>query len=156
MLAIRPTERFVIGVSEGTELADYERLFERGEHGFEAELVHVDAVLRLYGLEGSELPNKGHVSISSAYFARNELSRRCRDLLRERGTISADDVTVSAMLDKGLDPETERRLRTDFTRRILVTLHDLKKIGQVQQVGRGKGTRWTLPDEAEQPTRLFS
>jgi len=122
----------------------------------EADLVHVDAVLRLYGLEGSELPSKGHVSIRSAYFARNELSRRCRDLLRERGTISADDVTVSAMLDKGLDPETERRLRTDFTRRILVTLHDLKKIGQVQQVGRGKGTRWTLPDEAEQPTRLFS
>ena len=110
----------------------------------QGDLVHIDAVLRLYGLAPEELPTKGRVSIRSAYFARNELSRRCRDLLREKGTIKADDVSVQAMRDKGLDPETERRIRTDFTRRILITLHDLRKAGTIEKVGHGRGVVWRL------------
>jgi hypothetical protein len=47
----------------------------------------------------------------------NELSRRCRDMLREKGSLRADDVSVQAMRDEGLDPEADRKLRADFTRR---------------------------------------
>jgi hypothetical protein len=107
----------------------------------QSDLVHVDGVLRLYGLEPSEVPTKGRMPVRSAYFGRNELSRRCRDMLREKGSIRADDVTVQAMLDKGLDSEN-RKLRADFTRRILVSLHDLSKAGTVQKVGHGRGVRW--------------
>ena len=108
----------------------------------QADLVHIDAVLRLYGLTPEEIPTKGRISIRSAYFGRNELSRRCRDIIREKGTIKADDVAVQAMRDKGLDPDTERRLRADFTRRILITLHDLRKAGAIEKVGHGKGVQW--------------
>ncbi len=41
--------------------------------------------------------------VRSAYFGRNEISRRCHDLLGEKGGIRADQVTVLAMRDKGLD-----------------------------------------------------
>lgn len=109
----------------------------------QATLVHVDGVLKLYGLEPAEIPTKGRMPVRSAYFGRNELSRRCRDMLRERGSIRADDVTVQAMRDKGLDPEN-RKLRADFTRRILVSLHDLAKGGHVQKTGHGRGVRWTV------------
>ena len=68
----------------------------------QADLFHVDSVLRLYGLEPEEIPAKG------------------------------------------LDPESERKVRADFTRRILVSLHDLWKVGTVEKVGHGRGVKWRL------------
>jgi hypothetical protein len=108
----------------------------------QADLFHIDSVLKMYGLVPEEIPTKGRMPVRSAYFGRNEISRRCRDLLREKGTIRADDVTVQAMREKGLDPEKDRKARSDFTRRILVSLHDLMKAGQVQRIGQGRGVRW--------------
>jgi hypothetical protein len=128
-------------------LVDLRRELDR----LQVDLVHVDAVLRLYGLEPSQIPTKGRMPVRSAYFGRNEISRRCRDLLREKGSIRADEVTVRAMREKGLDPEN-RKLRADFTRRILVSLHDLVKAGTVEKVGHGFGVRWKLlapQEEAE-------
>jgi len=110
----------------------------------QSDLVHIDAVLRVYGLNPEEIPTKGRISLRSVYFQRNEISRRCRDLLRENGTVSADDVTVRAMQEKGLDPESDRKIRTDFTRRILITLHDLTKAGAVEKIGHGRGVTWRL------------
>jgi hypothetical protein len=110
----------------------------------QADLLHIDSVLRLYGLEPAEIPNKGRMPVRSAYFGRNEISRRCRDMLRERGTVKADDVAVLAMREKGLDPETDRKTRSDFIRRILVSLHDLRKAGMVEKVGHGRGVVWRL------------
>lgn len=107
----------------------------------QADLVSLDAVLRMYDVEPSEIPTKGRMPVRSAYFGRNEITRRCRDMLRERGTIKADDVSAQAMRDKGLDPEN-RKLRRDFTRRILVSLHDLRKAGQVEKIGHARDVRW--------------
>lgn len=114
----------------------------------QADLVHIDGVLALYGLEPSEIPTKGRMPARSTYFGRNEISRRCRDMLREKGLIRADDIAVQAMLDKRLDPEKNRKVRTDFNRRILVTLHDMRKADMIEKVGHGRGVRWraiTLP-----------
>jgi len=108
----------------------------------QADLVHIDAVLRLYGLEPAEIPNKGRMPIRGTYFGRNELSRRCRDELREKGSIRADDVAVRAMLDKGMDPEKDRKTRADFIKRVLVSLHDLRKAGTVEKIGHGRGVKW--------------
>jgi hypothetical protein len=69
--------------------------------------------------------------------------------MRERGLISADDVAVSAMVDKGLDPDTNRKQRADFTRRILVSLHDLRKAGKVDQIGTKTRVKWRLVPLAE-------
>jgi hypothetical protein len=110
----------------------------------QADLFHLDMVLRLYGEEPSDIPTKGRMPVRSAFFGRNEITRRCYDLLREKGTVAADNVTVRAMREKGLDPEADRKQRADFTRRILVSLHDLRKAGTVEKVGAGRGVRWKL------------
>jgi hypothetical protein len=110
----------------------------------QADIFHVDMVLRLYGEDPQDIPTKGRMPVRSAFFARNEITRRCYDLLREKGTITADDVTVRAMREKGLDPEADREQRTDFTRRILVSLHDLRRAGTVEKIGNGRGVKWKL------------
>jgi len=117
----------------------------------QADLAAVDAVLRLYEVDPSEIPTKGRMPVRSVYFGRGEITRRCRDMLRERGTIKAEDVAVVAMQEKGMDPEN-RRMRTDFTKRILVSLHDLRKAGVVLKAGHGRGVTWRLK-EADGLTR---
>jgi hypothetical protein len=109
----------------------------------QGDLAALDSVLRLYDVEPSEIPTKGRMPVRSAYFGRNEITRRCRDMMRERGTIKAEDVTIQAMKDKGLDPEN-KKMRRDFTRRILVSLHDLRKAGQAEKIGNGRGVTWRL------------
>jgi hypothetical protein len=121
-------------------LIDTQRELDR----LQADLFHLDAVLKLYGEEPADIPTKGRMPKRSTYFGRNEISRRCYDLLREKGAATAADVAVRAMREKGLDPEADRKLRVDFTKRILVTLHDLVKNGTVRKVGAGKGVRWEL------------
>ncbi len=122
------------------QIIDTQRELDR----LQADLFHIDAVLKLYGEAPSEIPTKGRMPKRSTYFGRNEITRRCYDLLREKGAIRADDVTVRAMRDKGLDPEADRKLRVDFTRRILVSLHDLRKNGTVEKIGHGRGVQWKL------------
>lgn len=122
------------------QIVDTRRLLDK----LQADLFHIDAVLKLYGLEPEEIPTKGRMPVRSAYFGRNEISRRCRDLLREKGTITATEVAVRAMREKGMDPESDRKLRKDFTRRILVTLHDLRKAGAVEKIGHGRGVVWRI------------
>lgn len=112
-----------------------------------ADLFHLDTVLRLYGEEPETIPMKGRIGKLSPYFGRAELSRRCRDALREQGTIKADAIAVQAMKDKGLNPDRDRKLRSDFIRRILVSLHDLRKAGQVEKTGHGRGVTWRLIPE---------
>jgi len=59
-------------------------------------------------------------------------------------TVKADAISVQAMKDKGLNPDKDRKLRSDFIRRILVFLHDLRKAGEVEKVGHGRGVVWRL------------
>lgn len=121
----------------------------REAENLQAQLVHVDAVLKLYGLEPSEIPNKGRMPVRSAYFGRNEISQRCRDMIREKGSIRAADVAIKAMVDKGLDPDADKAVKRDFVRRILTTLHDLKRAGKIEKIGYGNGVRW----QTVEPTR---
>jgi len=125
------------------QIIDLRRQLDKAQ----ADLFHLDMVLRLYGEEPQDIPTKGRMPARSAFFGRNEITRRCYDLLREKGTIVADEVTVRAMREKGLDPESDRKQRTDFTKRILVSLHDLRKAGTVEKIGAGRGVRWRLAGE---------
>ncbi len=115
-----------------------------------ADLFHIDAVLKLYGQEPSEIPTKGRMPKRSSFFGRSEITRRCYDLIREKGTVTATDIAAKAMREKGMDPEADLKVRADFTKRILVSLHDLRKKGTVESVGMGKGVRWKLV-EADAP-----
>ena len=126
------------------QIIDLRRQLDKAQ----ADLFHLDMVLRLYGEEPQDIPTKGRMPARSAFFGRNEITRRCYDLLREKGTIVADEVTVRAMREKGVDPEfSTAKQRTDFTKRILVSLHDLRKAGTVEKIGAGRGVRWRLAGE---------
>ena len=109
----------------------------------EADLFHIDAVLRLYDVEPGEIPTKGRVPKRSAYFGRTEITRRIYDALRTNGDVCAAEIAAQAMRDKGLDP-TDKKLRTNFAQRFLTSLHDLRKAGTVERIGGGKGVRWKL------------
>ncbi len=114
-------------------IVDLKREMDR----LQADLFHIDAVLKIYGLGPDELPTKGRMPKRSSYFGRTEITTRCFDALREKGTITAEDVTIRAMRDKGLDPEADRKIKADFTKRILVSLHDLRKAGKIEKIGAG-------------------
>ena len=108
----------------------------------EADLFHIDAVLRLYEVEPAAIPTKGRVPKRSPYFLRTEITRRLYGALRTDDSVSAVEIAAQAMRDKGLDPETDPKLRTNFAQRFLTSLHDLRKSGRVERIGAGKGTRW--------------
>ena len=97
-----------------------------------SDVAHVDATLRVLDpdLEIETLPVRGPRPKRSKYFSHGEISRRCLEALRNApgdGWLSGDDIAVQAMRDKKLDPERDRRLRTDFVRRILQTLDSLER-----------------------------
>jgi hypothetical protein len=111
-----------------------------------ADLVYVDAVLRLFGeTEPAVIAPKKPAPARSPYFADGELSRRCLDGLRraEEDPIAAHDIAVQAMRDKGLDTN-DIKTRSDFIRRILWALGRLKDQGHVEKVGHGLGARWKI------------
>lgn len=144
------SEHVISGLkSKRSEVADRMVDLERELDRLQGDLAALDSVLRLYDVDPAEIPTKGPMPVRSAYFGRNEITRRCRDLLREKGTIRAEDVTIQPMRDKGLDPEN-RKPRRDFTRRIFVSLHDLKKAGAVQKFGHGRGVTWRLAEATEE------
>ena len=113
-----------------------------------AELAHVQATLRLFdpAQDVKRIRPKAAAAPRSTYFVMGEITRRCHDALREAGgPISAEDIAVKAMRDKGLDP-ADRAIRSDMIRRLLWALHRLATDGQIERVGHGLGARWTLSE----------
>jgi hypothetical protein len=115
----------------------------------EADMFHIDAVLRLFEVDPAVIPTKGRVPKRSPYFARTEITRRLYEALRVDGSVSAVEIAAQAMRDKGLDPDADHKLRTNFAQRFLTSLHDLRKNGTVERIGGGKGVRWRLVGAAE-------
>ncbi|KAA0567874.1 hypothetical protein [Azospirillum sp. Sh1] len=115
-----------------------------------ADLVHLDATLRLFApeLEPESIVPKKPPAARSHYFATGELARRCLEALRmaEGRVVAAEEIAVAAMRDKGLDPE-DRKTRSDFIQRVLNTLTAQKGKGTVEKIGNGLGVRWRLPSE---------
>lgn len=114
-----------------------------------ADLVHVDAVLRLFApeLEPGSIAAKRPAPERSRYFADGELTRRCLDGLRmaDGQPVAAETIAIAAMHDKGLDP-ADRKIRSDFIRRILYALTALRTKGLVAKLGHGLGARWCLAE----------
>lgn len=111
-----------------------------------ADLAHVEATARMFdpSYDGKRVRPKRPAPPRSTYFAMGEISERCRNALREATVpISADDVAVQAMRDKGLDL-ADRKIRSDMIARLIWALHRLAKAGQAERIGHGLGARWTL------------
>lgn len=113
------------------------------------ELVHVDAVLRLFSPDSPPeyiLP-KYRRPPRSEWLAHGELRRRCREAMRGGAAITADQVVVDLMREKALDGG-DQRLRSDLLKRCLRALDALRRRGTVQKIGKGRGVRWRLAASA--------
>ncbi len=115
-----------------------------------SDLAHLDATLRLFDPDAA--PAVTHAKRGrprthrDGLFEEGEISRRCRECLRDRGEpISAETIVRQVMADKALDLE-DARLRRDLIGRFLMALHRMHRARQVQKIGHGLGTLWGLPE----------
>jgi hypothetical protein len=120
---------------------------ERQLGQFRADLVHLDATIRLFApeMEPKTIPAK-RIRQSDLWFEQGELSRRVLDALRRAGEpIRAPDLVKAVMIDKGLDPAD----RPSFARvqwKVRDTLTRLNKRGLLASDGTGHGVLWRIAD----------
>ena len=116
-----------------------------------ADLAHIQATIHLFdpAYEGKRIRPKLPAPPRSSYFAMGEITRRCREAIRDSDKpVSADEVTVKAMTDKGLDLG-DRKIRSDMIRRFLWAMQRLTVDGHAQKIGNGLGARWTVTENRE-------
>jgi hypothetical protein len=132
------------------EVAELERATEAKRQ----DLIHIDAVIRLFApeLDLANTPERKRKPRRLAYFGHGEISRRCLDMLRGGATLAASDIARQAMTDKELNWETERSMRIEFTRRITSQLNAMARKSEIAKIGSGRGVRWQLPIGGETPS----
>jgi len=78
--------------------------FERQLNQRRADLTHIDGVLRLFAPESDpETIRPKRTYRRTHYFARNELSRLCREALRDGRILSTDEIVGCVIDAKGFD-----------------------------------------------------
>jgi hypothetical protein len=136
-------------VSKRAEIAGLIARTERQLGQFRADLVHLDATLRLFapGLEPKTIPAK-RTRQADLWFEHGELPRLVLDALRRAGApIHAPDVVRAVMIDKGLDPAD----RQSFARvqwKVRDTLKSLNKRKLLAPDGAVHGVLWRIADHA--------
>jgi predicted metal-dependent HD superfamily phosphohydrolase len=110
-----------------------------------AELIHIDAVLRLFDPDTNpeEIGGKRRFPRRTEYFGRGEVTRLIYDALRDNGTVSAAELAEAVATQKEI-PETDRAIRREITDRFLNMLHHLRRRGHLEKIGHGPGVRWKL------------
>ena len=136
-------------VNKRAEIAGMITRTEQQLGQFRADLVHLDATIRLFApeMEPKTIPAK-RIRQSVLWFEQGELSRRVLDaLLRAGEPIRAPDLVRAVMIDKGLDPAD----RPSFVRvqwKVRDTLNRLNKRGLLASDGAGHGVLWRISDQA--------
>src|SRR5208283_2843204 len=136
-------------VNKRAEIAGMIARTEQQLGQFRAELVHLDATLRLFApdLEPKTIPAK-KIRQADLWFEQGELSRRVLDALRRAGEpILAPDLVRAVMIDNGLDPADHASfLRLQW--KVRDTLKRLRKRGLLAAQGAGHGVLWRIADQA--------
>jgi hypothetical protein len=116
---------------------------------FRADLVHLDATIRLFtpAMEPETIPPK-RIRQSDLWFEPGGLSRRVLDALRRAGApIRAPDLVRAVMIDTGLDP-ADRASFVGVQWKVRDTLNRLNKRGLLAADGAGHGVLWRIADQA--------
>jgi hypothetical protein len=110
-----------------------------------SELIHLDATLRLFdpNTDPEDIEGRPKRPRRSEYFEKGELAQRVYAALRSAETISATELTQTALADKGV-PLTDRVAHRLFMCKFTPALADLRRRGIVVKVGHGTGVRWKL------------
>jgi hypothetical protein len=110
-----------------------------------ADLTHIDGVLRLFepDRDPEAIKPKRIYARRTRYFARNELSRLCRESLRDNERLSTEDIVNAVIAAKGFDPG-DAVLRKALRVQLLTALRAMRKRSAGEQTGLGRGVRWEL------------
>lgn len=119
---------------------------EKRIDGLRAELVHVNAVLRMFKPDADleTLPTRFRRPTRSPYFGHGEITQRVYDAIRELTVITSVDVAIRAMRAKGLDPDTNIETRMEFTKMIRRALTDMASHSKIERVGNTRPAKWQL------------
>jgi hypothetical protein len=58
--------------------------------------------------------------------------------MRVSSFVANVDIAASAMRDKGLDPDNDSVIPTDFVRRVTLQVNDMFRKGKAEKIGRGR------------------
>ena len=129
------------------ELSGLIDALERQIAQLSADLVHVDGVLRLYqpDRDPTEIKPK-QMRGRNRYFDRGNLSRLCREAFRGAdGPLSVADLVASVIDAKHFDPR-DCVLRDRVDDLVKATLGPMRRTGEVEKIGEGRGMRWKLAE----------
>ena len=105
------------------------------------DLAHVEATIRLFNpaYNSNSVKAKRIAPPRFTYFAMGEITQRCRDAMRvSKEPVSAEEIAVKAMTDKGLSPEN-RKIRSDMISRIAQRSTGSPKRDRYNESGRDSG-----------------
>ena len=119
---------------------------ERKLEQHRADLTHIDGVLRLFqpDRDPGDIKPKRTYARRTRYFARNELSRLCMDVIRATdGAMMTTDEIAGRIIEAKRFDAADAALRKAIGDQVIV-LRSFRKRGTVEQVGLGRGVRWKL------------
>ena len=123
-------------------IADLEKRI--GQH--RADLLHVDAVLRLFApeFEPATIPSKV-VRQPSGWFRPGELARMVLDVLRTApAPLSIREITAQVMERRGLDPQDNRT--AELLRKLVRNAVNRQAADLVERIEDGTLVRWRVRD----------
>ena len=112
-----------------------------------ANLIHLDAVLRLYQPERDPTEIKPKRSVHrNRYFASGELARMCLEAFRDAAEpLPIPDIVARVIAAKGFDAG-DRMLQVAIGELVKATLAPMRRRGVVDKIGRARGVRWKLAE----------
>lgn len=115
----------------------------------QADLIHLDAVLRLFRPDFKEagLPVRHRRPVKSPHFKHGEITERIYAALRAGGSVTNLEIAAAAMREKGLDPDNDTATRSDFVHRIRLQLAAMARSGKIERIVDGSMRRWKLAPE---------
>jgi hypothetical protein len=135
-------------IAKRAELAGLIHDLEKRAKQARIDLTHINSTLRLFDpdIRPVSITSKNPAGNRLKYFEPGEMSRLCREALRDATEpLSAQDIVGGVMRAKGLDPD-DKSLRQDLVRRFLWALHTMQVAGSIRKIGSGVGARWASPE----------
>jgi hypothetical protein len=133
-------------IEKRRELARVIDQMQRQLDQYRADLTHIDGTLRVLASDlDPETIRPKRAYRRNRYFARNELSRLCLNVLRTAAgeLLSIDDIAGRVIATKGFDL-AESILRVAIRGQIGSIVKRLHRQAAIENVGAGRASRWKL------------
>jgi hypothetical protein len=120
---------------------------ERKLEQHRADLTHIDGVLRLFqpDRDPGDIKSKRTYARRTRYFARNELSRLCMDVLRAAdGSLLTTEAIAGRIIAAKAFDAADAVLRKAVGDQSLAVMRSFRKRSMVEEIGLGRGVRWKL------------